>query len=354
MNVIVIVNDTFRRDALGCYGNPWIKTPCLDALAARSAVFDHAYIASHATLPARTDMLTGRYTFLQRGWSFLQPADVTLPEVLAEHGCPSMFIFDTTPLGQDGGNFMRGFSGWEMIRGHHEDRWRTDPMGPVRWPSAPHKLKNLGRTLQWQRNMSGWRDERDYVGPRTFQAAMDWLGRNRTLDRFLLWIDTLDPHEPFDPPQAYRDMYALPGYHGEEVIYPQYGRSTYMAPAELEQVKRLYAGEVTMVDRWIGRLVDTLETLDLSDRTLIIQTSDHGHLFGEHDLQGKPCGVLGNLYEETTRIPLDHPSPRGPGRRQARPGHRPAARPDAHHPGVPGRAGAGLRPGPVALAVDLR
>jgi arylsulfatase A-like enzyme len=319
MNVIVIVNDSMRRDHLGCYGNPWIKTPHLDALAANSAVFERAYIASHATLPARIDLLTGRYTFLQRGWSPLQPGDVILPEVLGRHGCASMFIFDTPPLGQDGGNFMRGFSGWEMIRGQHEDRWRTDPTGPIPWPAAPHKLKNLGRTAQYFRNRADWRDERDYVTPRTFQAAMDWLDRNHTLDPFLLWIDAMDPHEPFDPPPEDRDLYARPGYDGDAVIYPQYGRSTYMTDAELDHVRALYAGEVTLVDRWIGHLVDRVEQLGLSDRTLIIHTSDHGHLFGEHGLQGKPGGLLGNLYEETTRLPLiiHHPQGLGAGKRVA-------------------------------------
>lgn len=320
MNVIVIINDTLRRDYLGCYGNTWVKTPRLDALAAESVVFDRAVIASHATLPARVDLLTGRYAFLQRGWSFLQPEDVTLPEVLARHGCTSMFIFDTTPLGQDGGNFMRGFSGWEMIRGHHEDHWRTDPIGPFQWPAAPHKLKNLPRTAQWFRNKASWQSERDYVAPRTFQAAIDWLDRNRTLDPFLLWIDAMDPHEPFDPPPEYRDLYALPGYQGDEVIYPQYGRCTYMSEAERDHVRRLYAGEVTMVDRWIGHLLDKVDRLGLSGSTLIVQTSDHGHLFGEHDLQGKPAGVLGNLYEETTRVPLIIGHPRGVGAGKRIPG----------------------------------
>jgi len=317
MNVIFIMNDTLRQDHLGCYGNPWIKTPNLDRLAESSAVFDRAYIASHATLPARTDLYTGRYTLLYRGWSPLRPEDIILPEIIGEHGYTSMIIFDTTPMGQDSYNYMRGFTGWEMIRGHHEDRWKTDPTVPVEWPAAPHKLKNLDRTVQWMRNKADWRYEKDYVAPRTFTAAIEWLERNHTWDGFLLWIDTWDPHEPFDPPAHYLKLYADPEYDGDQIVYPQYGRSTYMAEDELKHVRALYAGEVTMVDRWIGLLLDKVEQLGLLDNTLIIHTSDHGHLFGEHSLEGKPGGVLGRLYEVTTRIPLmiRHPEGLGAGKR---------------------------------------
>jgi len=317
LNVIFIMNDTLRQDHLGCYGNRWIKTPNLDRLAESSTVFDRAYVASHATLPARTDLYTGTYSFLYRGWSPLQHQDVILPEIIGHQGYTSMFIFDTTPMGQDSYNYMRGFSGWEMIRGHHEDRWRTDPTVPIEWPAAPHKLKNLDRSIQYMRNRADWRHEKDYVAPRTFAAAIEWLERNHTLDGFLLWIDTWDPHEPFDPPAHDLKLYADPEYDGDQITYPQYGRSTYMTKEELRHVRALYAGEVTMVDRWIGHLMDKVEQLGLLDNTLIIHTSDHGHLFGEHDLEGKPGGVLGRLYEVTTRLPLiiRHPGGLGAGRR---------------------------------------
>lgn len=317
MNVIFIMDDTLRQDHLGCYGNERVKTPYLDRLAESSVVFERAYIASHATLPARTDLYTGKYTFLYRGWSPLHPGDVILPEIVGEYGHTSMFIFDTTPMGQDSYNYMRGFTGWEMIRGHHEDRWRTDPVAPLVWPAAPYKLKNLDRTVQYMRNKADWRHEKDYVAPRTFTAAIEWLERNHARDGFLLWIDTWDPHEPFDPPAHYLKLYTDAQYDGDGVIYPQYGRPDYMTEDEMEHVRALYAGEVTMVDRWIGHLLDKVEQLGLLNNTMIVHTSDHGHLFGEHDLQGKPGGLLGRLYEETTRIPLiiRHPEGLGAGKR---------------------------------------
>ena len=74
MNIILLMNDTFRRDHLGCYGNEWIATPHLDRFAQRSAVFDQYYIASYPTVPNRWDMLTGRFGFPTRGWEPLSGA----------------------------------------------------------------------------------------------------------------------------------------------------------------------------------------------------------------------------------------------------------------------------------------
>ena len=68
MNVIFIMNDTFRRDHLGCYGNSWIQTPHLDGFAQHAAVFEQFYAASYPTVPNRWDLATGRFGFPFRGW----------------------------------------------------------------------------------------------------------------------------------------------------------------------------------------------------------------------------------------------------------------------------------------------
>jgi len=208
-------------------------------------------------------------------------------------------------------DFDRGFSGLWHIRGHHVDRACTDPNIPISLPAAPHKLKHLQRTRQYLRNRAWWRYEKDYIAPRTFEKAMEWLERNYTLDKFFLLIDTWDPHEPFDPPLHYLRMYADLDDEVENIIYPVYGHCDYMSREELQRVRALYAGEVTMIDTWVGRLLDAVERFGLIDSTMIIFTTDHGHLFGEHGLEGKPVGILGGLYEVTTRIPLIIRHPEG-------------------------------------------
>ena len=128
-----------------------------------------------------------------------------------------------------------------------------------------------------------------------------------------------DPHEPFDAPAFDVARYADPSFAGDQVIYPQYGRPDYLSPEEHNHIRALYAALVTLSDRWLGHLLDKLDVLGLADNTLVIHLTDHGHLFGDHDLQGKPGGTLGRLYEPSIRIPLmiRHPQGLGAGKRIA-------------------------------------
>lgn len=315
MNVILIVNDTFRRDHLGCYGNSWIQTPNLDRFAQRAAIFDQYYVASYPTVPNRWDMCTGRFGFPFRGWQPLGPDDVTLAQILARRGAHTQMIWDTPMLGMHDYDYTRGFQGVYFVHGQKGDPWITDPSLPIQMPAQPHKIKSTRSLEGYLRNHFQRQHEREFCVARTMSAATDWLETNHDHDSFFLSIDMWDPHEPFDPPWYDHDLYADPDYEGDRLIYPQYGRPTYMTQAEREDARALYAGTVTLVDRWVGRFLNMAERLGLFEDTLIIWTTDHGHLFGEHDLWGKPGAELGKLYEITTRIPLfvHHPDGLGAG-----------------------------------------
>lgn len=317
MNVIVIMNDTFRRDHLGCYGNAWIHTPNLDSFAQRAAIFDQYYIASYPTVPARWDLCTGRHGFPFRGWQPLAAEDVTLAQILAQYDVHTQMIWDTPMLGTHDYNYTRGFKGLEFVRGQKGDGWITTPTLPIRQPAQPHKIKSTTSLDSYLRNHFTREYERQYCSPRTLSAAMDWIEGNTGHDAFFLWIDMWDPHEPFDCPPYDYTRYADPTYEGDQMLYPQYGRPTYMTAGELRNARALYAGNVTLVDRWMGEFLRLAERLGLFENTLIIWLSDHGHLFGEHDLQGKPGAELGTLYEITARVPLlvYHPAGIGAGER---------------------------------------
>jgi arylsulfatase A-like enzyme len=129
----------------------------------------------------------------------------------------------------------------------------------------------------------------------------------------VLYVDMWDPHEPFDAPEFDLARYADPSYTGDQIIYPQYGRPDYFTPEEHNHVRALYASLVTLSDRWLGHLLNKLDVVGLAENTLVVHVTDHGHLFGDHQLQGKPGGPLGNLYEPTIRIPLMIRHPRGDG-----------------------------------------
>jgi len=308
VNFIFINSDTLRRDHLGCYGNDWISTPHIDAFAEQALLFLNAYAASFPTVPNRRDVLTGRYTASYTPWAPLSADEVVLPQVLKERGYVSMMVCDTPHILANSYGYQRGFDGWEWIRGQESDGWKTSPEAPAHH-CDPSKLRNPAMLAgRHRRNSAWWRYEADHFVARTMATACTWLEENYRRDGFFLYVDTFDPHEPWDPPQWYVDMYD-PGYEGEVIDYPRYAYADFMTEAELKHTRALYAGEVTLVDRWIGRLLEKIADLGLLADTVVMLTTDHGFLHGEHGIMGKSLigkGGLTNipLYEEINHIPL--------------------------------------------------
>jgi arylsulfatase A-like enzyme len=312
-NVVVIVADTFRRDHLGAYGNPFIRTPHLDAFARQSVVFDGHTVASFPTMPARADILTGTFSYTHMGWEPLPRRLMTLPEVLSGAGYLTMGIVDTPFFVRNGFGYDRGFDDFVWVRGQGDD-------------TRPHERSDARST---------WRSEEDRLVARTMTEAERWLERHHD-ERFFLYVDTWDPHEPWDAPDYYTKQYRE-GYAGEQ-LYPSYGKyeEAGLSADDVALAHATYCGEVTMVDFWIGRLLAKLDALNLRENTVVLFTSDHGFYFGEHEYFGKAewvhepeASVSGSsdvpawlaeswlltvewspLYRELTNIPL---MVRGPG-----------------------------------------
>jgi arylsulfatase A-like enzyme len=315
MNTILIVIDTLRRDHLGCYGAKHVKTPCLDEFAQRSVVFDNAYLASSPCMPARREIMTGRYEFPFRGWGPLEHDDCDLPLALSKTNHPSMLVTDHYHLFEHGsGNYHFHFNGWEFLRGQENDHWITNPSIPPRFP-APERTKchfawaqYMRNTAQWRNAQGQWKDESFTFCAQTFSKAAEWLEQNAGFAEkdFLLVIDNFDPHEPFDPPAPYDTMYLDGPPPAERVRWPIYGKADRYTPAELADIRALYAGKVTLVDKWFGVFMKRLEKLGRLNDTMVIVTTDHGHMFGEHGMIGKPGTGHGDstLYQCMSHIPL--------------------------------------------------
>ena len=243
MNFIVIISDTLRRDHLGCYGNEWISTPNIDRFAERSLVLDSAYSASFPTVPHRRDLMTGRFTASYTPWAPLDREEVVLQQVLSDAGYVTMMVCDCPHIIENGYHYDRGFKGFEWIRGQETDRWRTHPESPE-YGCDPEKLRWPDRLVKvHRRNTFDWRHESDRFVARTMTVACDWLEDNYQRDKFFLYVDTFDPHEPWDAPQWYVDMYD-PGYSGEVVDYPCYAYTDFLTESELKHCRALYAAEV--------------------------------------------------------------------------------------------------------------
>jgi arylsulfatase A-like enzyme len=289
-NVVLIVSDTFRRDHLGCYGGRAAHTPNLDALAARGAVFDHYYAAGFPTMPTRADHQLGKWTFTFMGWEPLPREETPLAGVLTRAGRHTLGVVDTPFYVQNGYGYDRGFQHFLEL------------------PTQPPRK---GRTLQPPARVS----EYDYCAPKTFCTAEQALERVYR-DPFFLMVDTWDPHEPWDPPDWYVRPYQ-PDYDGRVVPPPyDYYQKAGVTEEDLATARACYAGECTMVDRWVGRLLERLESLGVAGETAVLFTTDHGFHFGEHGglfgkmirhqawVRGSPAWARSPLYEEIAHIPL--------------------------------------------------
>ena len=303
MNVIWIVADTFRQDHIGAYGNGTIHTPSLDMLAARSVRFERHYAGGFPTMPTRADHATGRWTMSFMEWGPLPEGEMTLAQVLARGGFHTAAVVDTPFYLRGDMNYDRGFQTFFIYTGQ--------------------EIETAGTMLESADVRAAWRYESDCNAPQTFIRAMRWLEGHYRED-FFLYIDTWDPHEPWDAPGYYTENY-WPGYDGE-VVNPIYGHWQDMPGFTEERVRKAhaaYCGEITMVDTWIGYLLRRVENMGLMENTVIIFTSDHGFYFGEHGgLFGKmifdkrPDGTLNQrsdsgarwahspLFEELVGIPL--------------------------------------------------
>ena len=286
MNVIQIVCDSLRCDHLGAYGNPWIRTPNLDRFAKKSVVFENARIGSFPTLPHRTDLFTGRYAFRKFSWEGLPADETPIASILASAGVKTQFVLDNPHLMSGAHGYDRGFSGSEWIRGQEDEAYRSFPARPP-LPSPLPKWRNPKTGyMQYLRNVHRRRTEADYFPAKTAAATIDWLEENAKDGDFFLHVDFFDPHEPWDPPKGYAERYGIDA-RAARIIYPAYGLSDPFTPGELKNLRALYAGEVTLVDKYVGKVLDAIERLGLARSTAVMVTSDHGIYLGDHGLVGK-------------------------------------------------------------------
>jgi arylsulfatase A-like enzyme len=327
-NVVLVVFDTLRKDALGSYEQlpswgadfPPIATPRLDAFAGEAVRFTKAYPESLPTLCARRALYTGQRTFPFHngnlhlkgdfkgapGWGPIPEDQHTLAEILADAGYRTALISDLYHQFKPSKNFWRGFDQWTFIRGQEVDPARSGPE-----PSAeeldywvPRELRDLRRLSDrsngirrghaaWFsstiiRNMYDHQRDEDWTSAQVMQHAARWLEENRDVrasgERVFLTVECFDPHEPWFVPRSYRELYD-PGDGREQVISPY--AEVDLAPDLLRRTRANYAGLVTMVDRWFGHLVYALDSGGWLDDTIVIVTSDHGHSLQERRYIGK-------------------------------------------------------------------
>ena len=218
-------------------------------------------------MPTRANHQTGRWTMSFMGWEPLPSGVTTLAEILAGHGMHTAASVDTPYYLRGGMNYDRGLPVLlhEQRSGH---------------PLVPDSRTRLPQRGAWTSGQLGGA-KRIGTLPRRSLSAMRWLEQHYRED-FFLYVDTWDPHEPWDAPAYYTELY-WPGYDGELVL-PVYGNWHDVPGYREEQLRKghaTYCGEITMVDTWAGFLLRAVENMGLADKTIVIFTTDHGFYFGE-------------------------------------------------------------------------
>ncbi|SEE28776.1 sulfatase family protein [Ruania alba] len=363
-NVLLITSDQQHWDTIGAF-NSEIHTPNLDRLVQEGAAFSRTYCPNPTCTPTRASLITGKYPSEHGAWTLgtsLPESEPTIGAHLSERGYRTALVGkahfqplrsteeypsqEAYPLLQDL-DYWRDFHGpyygfdhIELARNHtaeshvgqHYGVWLTEKCGDdwkqyFRAPTGtmPHEVQHTW-PIPEELHYNTWIAERTNALLQNYQRAGE---------PFFLWSSFFDPHPPYLVPEPWDRMYdpdkiTIPdGIEGEhERNAPHFGLVRTQEPdfseweetghrihgfeshlrdeAERRRLVATYYGMVSMLDAYVGKILDELDRLGLAENTIVVFSTDHGHLFGQHGLQAKRPFH----YEDLLRVPL---LARGPG-----------------------------------------
>ena len=336
-NILLICTDQQRADSLGCAGSPWAVTPHLDKLAAGGVRFENCYVQSPVCSPSRASLYTGKYP--------------------SNHGLHANGV--PLPPGQRLFSRLLADAGYDcgMVGKHHLspcDTWRTEPRQDdgyrvFDWAHGPNHRALENAYHRWLRtthpdvyqqvfpdtganenteysNRARTGTPIDHVRPDAHyshwvaECARDFIDQSRDADQpFFLMANFFDPHHAFGAPQAFRDVINADGIpppstrpgelDNKPAAQRAWSEKSYggTAPgfqdysdAEIKEIRAQYAAMVALIDHEVGRILAALAASGQADNTLVVFTSDHGEMLGNHQqlLKGP------QLYDDLTRVPL--------------------------------------------------
>jgi arylsulfatase A-like enzyme len=277
-NVILLVIDTLRADALGCYGYERPTSPNIDGLAANGTLFQSASSPAAWTKPSTATLLTGlhpsRHGALHHGSRLRLPeGETALAEEFRAAGLATA-AFVTNPNIKRVFEFDRGFQ--EFFDSPVED---TVSLAALRDSASGQLLIRLSR------HQFNWKYENDVFSMNEHVFA--WLERNAD-QRFFLYLHYIDPHAPYAPPEPFRSEFVQD--HGF-VVHNERKRKV---------GRDLYDGEVRTFDEGFGELIEQLAGHGVLDDTVIAITADHGEEWYEFGIVGHGT----SLYEPVIGVPM--------------------------------------------------
>lgn len=320
--------DQLRFDALGCYGNCEIHTPNIDRIALNGCTFDNHYIQNPVCSPSRASIFTGRYPKnhgVRENGIPLKASEITLPEVLRKNGYTTAvagkvhFTPQFTPKQREEEDWPEGKYGFNIT--HTSCDTKTGEYLDWLKKESPENyaiVKKQGERKMQEDKASP--ADKDMSGPpQLFPSKVDPLFHQTTwiADQTIQLIDELsgdkpffiscsflDPHQPFDPPEQYYNMYdpdrlsppdAIDGELDDKPPHYRLHRTGHgysiekydfrlIQPRDWRCIKAAYYGMVTLIDENVGRILNALEQKGIERDTLVMFTNDHGELLGDHGL----------------------------------------------------------------------
>jgi arylsulfatase len=353
-NILLIVCDELRADALGCMGNRIVQTPNIDRLAHQGVLFSQCMVTQPTCTPSRASILTGLYPSALRsrmvgcrtpddarfaprmfGAQGYRTASIGKIHLVPQRAEPEA-IADT--VGADGQPDYYGFREIDLVNGHGDhcfgplySAWLSQQVPDFRERIARPRQYTPGMKDCYTYELPAEAHSSNYIGRR----AVEFL-QEASDQPFLLHVSFPDPHHPFTVPEPYASQYPpgempppippvtesvdapplhLDAYFARNLRFAGAGSDRIIGtpPHEYfkygvrdwQRVKSLYYGMISLIDESVGRILAALSDTGLERHTLVVFVSDHGDYLGDHGLLGK-----GLPYDSALRTPLIF---RGPG-----------------------------------------
>ncbi len=308
-NLLFLYSDQHNASVLGCYGDPLVNSPNLDALAARGVVFEQAYSPAPLCGPSRMSLLTGRHPHENRVWTNDQILDAAMPTYAHAWGAAGYRPVLIGRLHSIGSDQLRGYA--ERQVGDHYPNYlvgRRVDRGLLDGAQDPGRvsLRRSGAGL----NAYQVHDQEVTDAAVRFLNHEGEKRRRGDADPFCLTVGLMLPHQPYVAErrdyELYKDSMTLPD-HPEpfsDALHPHHRRWRAMhgiesvSDEECLRARAAYWGMVTRLDTMIGEILGALGANGLAENTVIVYLSDHGDHVGEHGLWWKQ-----SFYEESARVP---------------------------------------------------
>jgi N-acetylglucosamine-6-sulfatase len=297
-NVIFVLVDDLRHDALGFMGHPWLETPNLDALARGGVHLRNAFVTTSLCSPSRASILTGQYAHRHRvvdNNNPVPPGTTFFPQYLQKAGYATAFI-GKWHMGGASDAPQPGFDRWVSFRGQGT------------YLPGKNGLNVDGKAVP----------QRGYITDELTEYAIDWL-KQRPPDRpFFLYLSHKAVHSDFVPADRHKGRYRDKPFVAPKTMAetpendegkPMWVRNQrnswhgvdfpYHSGLDIAEYYRRYGETLLAVDESVGRVMALLRDRGLLDSTIVMFMGDNGFAFGEHGLIDKRTA-----YEESMRVPL--------------------------------------------------